>query len=80
MGYDDSDDVTETLDRAESLVFEVAERRVSDSMTGIRDALQDTLDELEARYGQRRATSSASATGYHDLDHHPPRACSRRPS
>ena len=30
MGYDVPDDVTETLDRAESLVFEVAERRVSD--------------------------------------------------
>ena len=51
MGYEESDDVTETLDRAEALVFEVAERRVTDSMVGIRDALQDTLDELEARYG-----------------------------
>ena len=28
MGYDEPDDVTETLDRAEALVFEVAERRV----------------------------------------------------
>jgi replicative DNA helicase len=51
MGYDTSDDVTDTLDRAEALVFEVAERRVSDSMIGIRDALQETLDDLEARYG-----------------------------
>jgi len=51
MGYDTTDDVTDTLDRAEALVFEVAERRVSDSMVGIRDALQETLDDLEARYG-----------------------------
>ena len=51
MGYDVPDDVTETLDRAESLVFEVAERRVSDTMVGIHDALQDTLDNLESRYG-----------------------------
>jgi replicative DNA helicase len=51
MGYDDSGEVAETLDRAESLVFEVAERRVSDSMTGVSDALQDTLDQLEALYG-----------------------------
>ena len=50
MGYDSVDDVAETLDRAETLVFEVAERRVSDSMIGIRDALEDTLDNLEARY------------------------------
>ena len=51
MGYDSPDDVTETLDRAEALVFEVAERRVSETMVGIHDALQDTLDQLEARYG-----------------------------
>src|SRR5256884_5738124 len=51
MGYDTSDDVTDTLDRAEALVFEVAERRVSASMVGIRDALQETLADLEPRYG-----------------------------
>ena len=43
MGYDDSAEVAETLDRAESLVFEVAERRVTDSMVGVSEALQDTL-------------------------------------
>jgi replicative DNA helicase len=48
MGYDDSQEVVETLDRAEALVFEVAERRVSESMVKVSDALQDTLDQLEA--------------------------------
>jgi replicative DNA helicase len=67
MGYDNSDDVTETLDRAESLVFEVAERRVSDSMVGIRDALQETLDDLEARYGDDSDLVGVP-TGFDEVD------------
>ena len=67
MGYDTPDDVTDTLDRAESLVFEVAERRVSESMIGIRDALQDTLDNLEARYGQDSDLVGVP-TGYIEVD------------
>jgi replicative DNA helicase len=67
MGYDTSDDVTETLDRAEALVFEVAERRVSDTMVGIRDALQETLDDLEARYGDDSDLVGVP-TGYDEVD------------
>ncbi|MFO7591510.1 MAG: replicative DNA helicase [Acidimicrobiia bacterium] len=67
MGYDDSAEVAETLDRAESLVFEVAERRVTDSMVGVSDALQDTLDQLEALYGTQGDITGVS-TGYSDLD------------
>jgi len=67
MGYETSDDVTETLDRAESMVFEVAERRVSDSMVGIRDALQETLDDLEARYGDDSDLVGVP-TGFDEVD------------
>ena len=67
MGYDDSGDVIETLDRAESLVFEVAERRVSESLVSIADSLQSTLDELEARY-ENGSDIVGVPTGYTDLD------------
>jgi replicative DNA helicase len=67
MGYDDSGEVQETLDRAESLVFEVAEKRVSDSMVGVSDALQETLDQLEALYGSQGEITGVQ-TGYTDLD------------
>ena len=67
MGYDDSGEVAETLDRAESLVFEVAERRVSESMVGVSVALQDTLDQLEALYGSEGDITGVE-TGYTDLD------------
>jgi replicative DNA helicase len=68
MGYDDSQDVVETLDRAESLVFEVAERRVSESMVKVSDALQETLDQLEALYDSTGDITGVP-TGYNDLDH-----------
>ena len=67
MGYDSPDDVVETLDRAEALVFEVAERRVSETMVGIHDALQETLDDLEARYGDDSDLVGVP-TGFTDLD------------
>ncbi len=67
MGYDDSAEVSETLDRAESMVFEVAERRVSDSLTTINDALQNTLGQLESLYGKTE-THTGVPTGYNELD------------
>jgi replicative DNA helicase len=68
MGYDDSQEVVETLDRAEALVFEVAERRVSESMVKVSDALQDTLDQLEALYDSSGDITGVP-TGYTGLDH-----------
>ena len=67
MGYDDSQDVQDTVDRAEALVFEVAERRVTDSMVKMADALQTTLDELEALYASTGEITGVP-TGYSDLD------------
>src|SRR5882762_8847141 len=67
MGYDVPDDVTETLDRAEALVFEVAERRVSETMAVISDSLQTTLDQLESMYGNDTEVVGV-ASGYQELD------------
>ena len=39
LGYSLPEDVSEVLDKAESLVFDVAQRRVTDSMTPLRDLL-----------------------------------------
>jgi replicative DNA helicase len=67
MGYEVPDDVTNTLDRAETLVFEVAERRVSSSMVGIYSALQQSLEQLEALFESDGGTSGVP-TGFFDLD------------
>ncbi|MCZ7527799.1 MAG: replicative DNA helicase [Acidimicrobiia bacterium] len=67
LGYSDPDDVTETLDRAETLVFEVAEHRVAETMVGLHSSLQSTLDQLEQMYG-RDGHITGHPTGFLDLD------------
>src|SRR4051794_4801482 len=50
LGYSVPDDVIGAVDRAESLVFEVAQRRVVDSMSPIKDLLDASLTRLEMLY------------------------------
>ncbi len=67
MGYDMPDDVSATLDQAETLVFEVAERRVSNSLMAIYPALQESLEALEALF-ESDGVVRGSPTGFVDLD------------
>ncbi|HUD18559.1 MAG TPA: replicative DNA helicase [Acidimicrobiales bacterium] len=67
LGYSLPEDVSQVLDRAESLVFEVAQRRVVDSMTPLRDLLGQSLDHLEQLF-TRGESITGLATGYTDLD------------
>ena len=61
------DDVTKTLDEAESMVFSVADRRVTDTTKMFNDLLNPFLDRLEQLY-EREETVTGLATGYMDLD------------
>ena len=67
MGYDLPDDVTKAVDQAESLVFEVAQRRVTDTMAPIHDLLDANLDRLEQLY-ERGESITGMPTGFIDLD------------
>ena len=67
LGYSLPEDVSDVLDRAESLVFDVAQRRVVDSMTPLRDLLGQSLDHLEHLFS-RGEDITGLATGYRDLD------------
>lgn len=67
MGYDEPEEVADTLDRAESLVFEVAERRVSESMVQVNDALTSTLEQIELLY-ERESDVTGVSTGYREFD------------
>ncbi|MGH9066305.1 MAG: replicative DNA helicase [Acidimicrobiales bacterium] len=67
LGYEVPDDVTAAVDRAESMVFEVAQRRSVDTLAPLRDLLGRALDDLEALY-DRGDTITGVPTGYHDLD------------
>jgi replicative DNA helicase len=67
MGYGLPDDVTKAVDLAESMVFEVAQRRVTDTMAEIHDLLDANLDRLEQLY-ERGQSITGVPTGFTDLD------------
>jgi DNA-binding PadR family transcriptional regulator len=49
LGYSVPEDVSKALDRAESMVYDINERRVTDSTQRISDLLSANLDRLEER-------------------------------
>jgi replicative DNA helicase len=67
LGYSPLGDVPKTLDMAESMMYEVAQRRVTDSMVEIRDLLGSTLDRLETLY-ERKEAITGTPSGYNELD------------
>jgi len=67
LGYSVPEDVSKALDRAESLVYEVNERRVTDSTQKLSSLLSENLDRLEHLY-ERGDAITGTPTGYLDLD------------
>ena len=67
MGYSLPEDVAGAVDEAEAMVFDVAQRRVTDSMATIRDLLSAQLDHLEALF-ERNQEITGVPTGFIDLD------------
>jgi replicative DNA helicase len=67
LGYSMPDDVTKALDRAETLVYDVNQRRVTDTTAKIEELLGLNLDRLEQLYGKGDAITG-TPTGYVDLD------------
>lgn len=67
IGYEMPDDVRKAVDRAEALVFEIAQHKVTDSTNELRDLLGQALDRLEMLYEQGDAITGVP-TGYADLD------------
>ena len=67
IGYGMPEDITKALDRAESMVYDVNQRRVTDSTAKIEDLLGLNLDRLEHLYGRGDAITGVP-TGYVDLD------------
>ena len=65
--YSLPDDVTKLIDEAESKVFQVAERRVTDTMAELGDLLDESLNRL-AELFERGDAITGIPTGYTDLD------------
>jgi replicative DNA helicase len=67
LGYSLPEDVPKALDRAESLVYEVNQKRVTDSTSQISELLSANLDRLEELF-ERKDRITGVPTGYVDLD------------
>ncbi|EHR63953.1 replicative DNA helicase [Saccharomonospora cyanea] len=68
-GADSSDggDVNEVVDRAQSAIYEVTERRTSEDYVALEELLQPTMDEIDA-IASRGGVSQGIPTGFTDLD------------
>ncbi|MEZ5341136.1 MAG: replicative DNA helicase [Acidimicrobiales bacterium] len=67
MAYRVPEDVVQAVDDAESAMFEVAQRRVTNSTAEIKDLLSANLDRLETLYEKGDAVTGIQS-GYNDLD------------
>jgi replicative DNA helicase len=67
IGYEEATDVAESIDRAESELFSVSQRRVSSGFSPLRQLLHSAYDRLDYLH-QHRGEISGVPTGFKDLD------------
>lgn len=69
LGYagNDGADINEIVDRAQSSIYEVTERTMSEDYVALEELLQPTMDEIDA-IASRGGTSLGIPTGFVDFD------------
>jgi len=67
MGFEGEHDVEFLIDRAEKLVFGIANRRLQQEFLPIRDILKESFERIDRRY-QDKGTVTGVPTGFTDLD------------
>jgi len=67
LGFEGENDVEVLVDRAEKLVFSIANRRLVQEFLPIREILKASFERIDRRY-QDKGTVTGVATGFTDLD------------
>jgi len=67
LGFEGENDVELLIDRAEKLVFGIANRRLIQEFLPIREILKESFERIDRRY-QDKGTVTGVATGFTDLD------------
>jgi replicative DNA helicase len=67
MAFESADDVDHIVDQVEALIFSVAQKRLGDRFSHIRDLLHEHLEQVEALQ-LRGASITGVPTGFIDLD------------
>ncbi len=68
IGFEMPENVDEAVDEAESVIYQVADRRLRDDMQPIRPLLTKTMEDLEA-LAELGEDVTGLASGFGDLDH-----------
>lgn len=66
-GYADGGDVDASLDRAEQMIFEIAQRKIKQSFFAVKDIVKKSFETIEKLF-ERKEMVTGVPTGYHDLD------------
>ncbi|MBI4122637.1 MAG: replicative DNA helicase [Parcubacteria group bacterium] len=67
LGYDESEDVENILDKAEQKLFAISQRQLKQNFIGIRSVLHETFERIE-RLHQGDGRLRGTPTGFTDLD------------
>lgn len=67
MGYDETQEVENVMERAEKNIFEVMQKKNQRGYSAIKDVLIDTFAQIEALYNQKK-TVTGVPTNFIDLD------------
>ncbi len=67
MGYDESEDLEDTLDKAEAEIFNIAQRQSAQDFVHIGQVVNSFFEQV-TRLQERRGEVVGVPTGYHDLD------------
>ncbi len=66
-GYEDQGNVDEYLDKAEQIIFEIAQRRIHQGFHPLKDIVRDSFKAIETLY-EKKELITGVPTGYRDLD------------
>lgn len=66
-GYESSQDVDGMLDEAEQMIFDIAEKKISESFYSMKDIIKDSFDAIEDLY-QGKGSVTGISTGLTDFD------------
>ncbi|MDZ4232042.1 MAG: replicative DNA helicase, partial [Candidatus Pacearchaeota archaeon] len=67
LGYDETEDPEVLLDRAESRIFAIAQRSLSQNFTQVKDTLEEAFERIDA-LSKHAGTARGVPTGFADLD------------
>jgi replicative DNA helicase len=67
IGYENPDDIDEVVERAEKIIFDVTNRRVSSNFLALEALMKEGFKEIEALYDQKKHITGVP-TGFPDLD------------